>query len=406
MTNDEWDLCRNRRKQCRFGSSQNATGQFTRNGWETFEKFFERIIVTVPCRRYQNHFILDDRGDVEFDFFMSSSVFTVIEEIGSPTSKHYHVVILGAGASLAAFPNGDRNGQKLPVIKNFIEVVGLAELLSSNSINPPYDDFESIYSDIAADTSKTALRNEIEQRVYDYFASLRLPDNPTLYDHLVLSLRPKDIIATFNWDPFLWNAAARNRHFSKPPDLLFLHGNVAIGHCPDCKIVLCRGHNCPQCGCTIVASPLLYPVKQKNYQSDPAIAGHWRTLASALKSAWTITFFGYGAPKTDVEAIRLLKNGWGNPGKRFLEETEIIDIRKEDDLTATWNPFIHSHHYSIQSSFYDSNIAKHPRRSCEALWERVAAARFVERGDDFPKNMSFESLYNWLEPRVAADQWI
>jgi hypothetical protein len=334
---------------------------------------------------------------------MSSNVFTVQEEIENPTPKHHHVVILGAGASLAAFPNGDRNGQKLPVIKNFVDVVGLTELLSSNGINPPHEDFEGIYSDIAVDASKTALRNEIEQRVYDYFSSLRLPDTPTLYDHLILSLRPKDIIATFNWDPFLWNAAARNRHFCTPPDLLFLHGNVAIGHCPDCKIVLCRGHDCPQCGHTLVASPLLYPVKQKNYQSDPAIAAHWRTLASALRSAWTITFFGYGAPKTDVEAIELLKNAWGNPEKRLLEETEIIDIRPKDDLTATWNPFIHSHHYGIHGSFYDSNIAKHPRRSCEALWERVAQARFVEGGVDFPKNTSFESLHNWLAPRIAAE---
>ena len=313
------------------------------------------------------------------------------------------MVILGAGASLAALPNGDRNGRKLPVIKNFVDIVGLSVLLSANGINPPYDDFEGIYSDIAADASKTALRKEIEQRTYDYFAALKLPDTPTLYDYLVLSLRPKDVVATFNWDPFLWNAAARNRHFCEPPCLLFLHGNVAIGYCPYCKVVLCRGHNCPHCGRTLVASPLLYPVKQKNYQSDPAIAGHWRTLASALKSAWTVTFFGYGAPRTDVDAIDLLKDAWGTPEERCLEETEIIDIRPEDDLTQTWNPFIHSHHYGVHGSFYESNLAKHPRRSCEALWERLMEARFVE-GTNFPQNMDFDSLYNWLAPRIAAEQ--
>jgi cyclic nucleotide-binding protein len=32
---------------------------------------------------------------------------------------------------------------------------------------------------------------------------VRHPELLTLYDHLVLSLRPKDVIATFNWDPFL-----------------------------------------------------------------------------------------------------------------------------------------------------------------------------------------------------------
>ena len=87
-----------------------------------------------------------------------------------------------------------------------------------------------------------------------------------------------------------------------------------------------------------------------------------------------------------------------------MEETEIIDIRPEGDLTTRWKPFIHSHHYGIHKSFYDSNIAKHPRRSCEALWERNAAARFVNGGADFQINKDFKTLYDWLEPRKAAEQ--
>lgn len=34
-----------------------------------------------------------------------------------------HVVILGAGGSYAAFPNGDRNGKKLPLMNNFVETL-------------------------------------------------------------------------------------------------------------------------------------------------------------------------------------------------------------------------------------------------------------------------------------------
>jgi hypothetical protein len=40
-----------------------------------------------------------------------------------------HVYILGAGASVAAFPNGERNGKKLPLMSNFVEVVGLKHVL-------------------------------------------------------------------------------------------------------------------------------------------------------------------------------------------------------------------------------------------------------------------------------------
>ena len=152
----------------------------------------------------------------------------------------------------------------------------------------------------------------------------------------------------------------------------------------------------------MVASPLLYPVKQKDYQSDAAIVGHWRSIAHDLEVAWAVTFFGYGAPSTDVEAIKLLKAAWGKVEKRNLEQTEIIDIRAEDDLIATWAPFIHTHHYSIRQSFYDSCIAKHPRRSCEALWARLMECQFTE-GTDILKDADFAALYAWFKPRIEAE---
>ena len=151
---------------------------------------------------------------------MDAKQFCIDTGIVTKEVKRPHVIIIGAGASLAAFPNGDRNGRRLPVIKNFVDVIGLANLFAKYGINPPYDDFEGIYSDIVAKPSQAALQREIETIVNDYFCGLALPDEPTLYDHLILSLRPKDVIATFNWDPFLWQAAARNHHFGGAPSLL------------------------------------------------------------------------------------------------------------------------------------------------------------------------------------------
>ena len=333
---------------------------------------------------------------------MDAKRFSIDKEIVTNEVRRPHVVILGAGASLAAFPNGDANGRRLPVLKNFVDVVGLAGLLNSHRISPPYDDFEGIYSDIAARPDKVDLQKGIERIVYDYFSDLALPEEPTVYDHLVLSLRQKDVIATFNWDPFLWKVAARNYHFGGTPCLLFLHGNVAIGYCPDCKVIFGRHQHCNKCFSELRASPLLYPLKKKDYQSDDAIAGHWRTLRRALGKAWAVTFFGYGAPKTDVEAVKLLKEGWGDVENRNLEETEIIDIRDEHDLTAAWSPFIHTHHYQIQSSFYDSLLAKHPRRSCEALWARLMECQFL---DDcaFPHKATFDELYAWLKPKLNEE---
>lgn len=333
---------------------------------------------------------------------MTDGTWPEAEEIKSLQMQRPHVVILGAGASLAGFPAGDRNGKKLPVMRTFTDIVGLTDLLGGAGIAPPYDDFEAIYSDIAVDPGGVELKEEIESRVYAYFASLELPEKPTLYDHLVLSLRPKDVVATFNWDPFLCQAASRNYAFGKAPTVLFLHGNVAFAYCPDCKTGFPLQTKCRKCDRELVSSPLLYPVKQKDYQTNIAIASHWRTLEGALKCAWALTIFGYGAPKTDVEAVRLMKSAWGDTVQRELEETEIIDIRSEDDITAKWAPFIHTHHYQTRSDFYDSYIAKFPRRSGEAIWAQVMDCQFLP-SREFPRDLSFDELYEWLAPRLRAE---
>ncbi len=50
---------------------------------------------------------------------------SVEDEIKDVKFGRPHVVILGAGASLAAFPNGDANGISLPLMYNFIKKLGL-----------------------------------------------------------------------------------------------------------------------------------------------------------------------------------------------------------------------------------------------------------------------------------------
>ena len=149
-------------------------------------------------------------------------------------------------------------------------------------------------------------------------------------------------------------------------------------------------------------SRFFFPVTQKNYNSDPAIAGHWRTLERALKQAWAFTIFGYNAPKTDVEAVDLMKEGWGEPNNRSLEEIEIIDIRDEEALRSSWDEFIHTHHYRTITSFYDSYVGRHPRRSCEALRSQLMDSMFIVPFP-IPRDAEFEKLYEWLQPRINAE---
>lgn len=107
---------------------------------------------------------------------------------------------------------------------------------------------------------------------------MRLPDVPTIYDYLVMALRPKDPIATFNWDPFLTQAFLRNRKATELPNCAFLHGNVSMGYNQE------EGRAGPSGATNLITgsfyspTPLLFPVTQKNYNGDPFIAREWQTV--------------------------------------------------------------------------------------------------------------------------------
>lgn len=111
-----------------------------------------------------------------------------------------HTVILGAGATIAAIPNGDKNGKKSSVMTGLIEKLDLGDILATVSLKTTSDNLEDIYSELYARPECKEVVNELENRLYNYFSSLEIPDTPTVYDFLILSLTSKDVIATFNWD--------------------------------------------------------------------------------------------------------------------------------------------------------------------------------------------------------------
>lgn len=327
---------------------------------------------------------------------------TVANEIRDTKMGRPHVVILGAGASAAAFPQGDRNGRKLPVLNDLMEALGIDKLLTAHSIEFAGKNFEEVYSDLVVYGQYPAVVGEIETRVRDYFNDLKLPDAPTIYDHLVLSLRPKDLIATFNWDPFLYTACWRNHRKAPLPITVYLHGNVAIGYCEADWTKGRNGANCSKCGKPYTSSKLLFPVKQKDYNSDPFTRSEWNALKDRLRDAYMVTVFGYSAPKTDVEAVALLKEGWGQSHNRELEQIELIDVKNEDTLLATWQDFIHTHHYQTTDNFYDSWIAKHPRRTCEAMWNQLMECQFLD-DNPIPHDHDFDELLQWYKPLIDAE---
>jgi hypothetical protein len=187
------------------------------------------------------------------------------------------------------------------------------------------------------------------------------------------------------------------------PIPLFLHGNVAIGYCAPHRRRGVIGYCCRECGKPFEPSRLLFPVTHKNYADDPMLKRQWDWLGLALREAFVVTIFGYGAPGSDAEAIKLLKDAWGDPQERNLEEIEIIDIKSESELRSSWDPFIHTHHCRMTSDFYKSWIANHPRRTIEAMWAELIDARFVSE-NAVPKDLDLRDLREWYDPLLKAEQ--
>jgi hypothetical protein len=336
---------------------------------------------------------------------------TIEDEVANLQMGRPHVLLLGAGASKAALPNGDKNGRPVPVMHDVADQLGLSTFFPEDLRALAGSDFEAAYSELFE--REDPIVGELNDRIVDYFGWLRLPDATNLYDYLLLCMREKDAIFTFNWDPFLVHARLRLTKLGvmRLPKLFFLHGNVAIGYCAQDEVsgITNRpgiiGQSCSRCGQPFAPSKLLFPVASKDYQDNPFTIREWKAARFYLQNCFMFTVFGYSAPKTDVEAVGLLKEAWGDVEERQLEQTEIICRPGADHevLRATWAPFIHTHHYDIFDSFFDSWLANHPRRTGEAYWSQYLEAQFIT-DNPVPQGVAdLAELVEWFRPLLAVE---
>ena len=240
---------------------------------------------------------------------------------------------------------------------------------------------------------------------------MKLPDEPTIYDYLVLSLRPRDLLATFNWDPFLFHAFNRNRRFTRDlPLLSFLHGNVSIGYCAEEKRSGPAGMYARQDGGHFEPTKLLYPIKEKDYTKDEFISMEWGKLKYWLshESTKLVTVFGYGAPETDVEAVRLLDEAYGGKDARNMEQFEIVDIQNEDTVVKRWDKFIHSHHYDYSTDYFESLLSYNPRRTSESYFQHMLPMTPDEafsESNPVPSDIkTMDALWEWHRPLIEAEE--
>lgn len=286
-------------------------------------------------------------------------------DVGAP-----HVVILGAGASLAALPSGDRHGQPVPLMNDLPAIIGDQWDRLIEDARPPCNNFEEQFSWIRSQGKLENALDEITDRIHNYFTRLELPDSATIYDHLVLSLRQKDVIATFNWDPLLMQAVRRNRHVANLPDVRFLHGNVAFSTCRDHDILGMPGEECPVCNVRLARGQLFLPDYEKDYTRDEIIHRDWQQVVEKLTQAFQLTIFGYSGPDTDYNARKLILNGWKQTALLDFAHTEVVDRADCATLWERWREYIpHNDHALMvtgKEPYWSSWIARYPRRTGEA----------------------------------------
>jgi hypothetical protein len=329
---------------------------------------------------------------------------TAAEEIADYRDVRPHLVVLGAGASRAAFPAGELQGRQLPLMADFAEIVPVAPILEKSGIAWQGKNFEEVYSTLAANPAHSEIQRDLEGVVSEHFSDLRLPETPTLYDLLVLCLRKKDVIATFNWDPFLIQALQRSHRVTKNlPTPLFLHGNVAHGYCDRDRFQGSRGAPCLRCGEPLRDDRLLFPVAKKDYSADASISKAWEVMREALKNSLVVTVFGYSAPASDKDALSLMSDAWGKPANRQFELFEILDIRPKDEVRASWTSFIFSGHYQVNTNFMESLMANHPRRSIETFLNRYVDGKFIE-GNRVIDAANLGELHSWFKPLIEAEK--
>jgi len=313
-----------------------------------------------------------------------------------------HLVILGAGASLAACPTGDANGRVLPLMADLARRTRTEDLLREGGASAG-ENFEAAYSRLAMDPAKAELVRDIEQRIRNYFEKIELPKDASLYDKLLLSLRDKDVIATFNWDPLLCQAFKRNRHVAILPRIAFLHGNVDLGVCLNHQHKGFLEHSCPECGTRLKLHQLLYPVAEKNYDDDPLIANEWEEIRRALVEAYMVTVVGYSAPATDVLARQLLLEAWTtNPTRDFAQIT-IVDTKERSDVEANWKEFFVRQNYSILPCLDESYLFRHPRRSCDHLAMATLQGSPC-RENPLPDTSILEDLQAFIRPLIQEEK--
>lgn len=100
---------------------------------------------------------------------------TAAGEIADVRQARPHLVLVGAGASRAAVPDGERSGRRLPLMADFLEIVPVAPIPQKNGIDWRGKSSEELNSLISENAEHNALLTRIEQAVIELLFQASAP---------------------------------------------------------------------------------------------------------------------------------------------------------------------------------------------------------------------------------------
>lgn len=276
-----------------------------------------------------------------------------------------HLVILGAGSTIATIPDGDKNGIKAYTLSNFLEDPFYAHFLSSLDSKYSNLDIEGMCEKMYREDKDKY--DEFEALIRNKYASLELPDGFTILERLIMSLTADDAIVSFNWDDLVIQAYNRATQFIPSvllPKIVFPHGNAQA-----CYNEHRYGSRRNPQNIGLNDSPLNMPIDELDYKNNLFIESQWKILNFYMRYAQMITLFGYRGPVSDQQEVLQLKELLKL--NQICARIEIIDKTKEEAeiVAKNLNCLVELTQCEAEccGNFYESRIAQFPRRTLRSL---------------------------------------
>ena len=81
----------------------------------------------------------------------------------------------------------------------------------------------------------------------------------------------------------------------------------------------------------------------------------------------------------------------------------IKELHKTIKLLETWKKFIHTHHNEIHNDFFDSWIAKHPRRTGEAYYNQYILGKIID-DNPIPRKKTLNEIWIWIQELIKVEK--